>query len=57
MKALDKKYEPVIYKGAQHAFMRQGEMTGDAGNPNRKARDEAWDRWKKLLGELKAGTK
>jgi len=56
MKALDKKYEPVIYKGAQHAFMRQGEMTGDAGNPNRKARDEAWERWKKLLGELKAGT-
>lgn len=56
MKALGKKYEPVIYKGAQHAFMRQGEMTGDAGNPNRKARDEAWERWKKLLGELKAGT-
>jgi carboxymethylenebutenolidase len=56
MKALDKKYEPVIYKGAQHAFMRQGEMTGDAGNPNRKARDEAWERWKKLLGELKPGT-
>jgi carboxymethylenebutenolidase len=55
MKALEKKYEPVIYKGAQHAFMRQGETSGDANNPNRKAHDEAWARWKKLLGGLKAG--
>jgi carboxymethylenebutenolidase len=53
MKSLDKKYEPVIYKGAQHAFMRQGEMTDDAGNANRKARDDAWARWKKLLADLK----
>jgi carboxymethylenebutenolidase len=57
MKALDKKYEPVIYKGAQHAFMRQGELTDDAKDPNRKARDEAFARWQKLLGELKPGTK
>jgi carboxymethylenebutenolidase len=53
MKAAGKKYEPVIYKGAKHAFMRQGEMTDDANDPNRKARDEAWKRWTKLLGELK----
>src|SRR6185369_4586841 len=53
MKSLDKKYEPVIYKGAQHAFMRQGEITDDAKDANRKARDEAFERWKKLLGELK----
>jgi carboxymethylenebutenolidase len=53
MKSLDKKYEPVIYKGAQHAFMRQGEMTDDAGNANRKARDQAWERWKKVLADLK----
>jgi carboxymethylenebutenolidase len=53
MKALNKKYEPVIYKGAQHAFMRQGELTDDAKDPNRKARDEAWERWKKLLAKLK----
>ena len=33
MKALGKKYEPVIYKGAQHAFMRQGEMTDAAKTP------------------------
>jgi carboxymethylenebutenolidase len=57
MKTLDKKYEPVVYKGAKHAFMRQGEMTDDAKDPNRKARDEAFARWTKLLGELKPGTK
>jgi carboxymethylenebutenolidase len=53
MKELGKKYEPVVYKGAQHAFMRQGEMTGDSKNANREARDKAWIRWKKLLAELK----
>jgi carboxymethylenebutenolidase len=57
MKSLDKKYEPVIYKGAQHAFMRQGETTADPANPNRKARDEAWARWKKLLRELEPSSK
>ena len=31
-------------------------MTDDPKNPNRKARDEAWERWKKLLGELKPGS-
>jgi carboxymethylenebutenolidase len=53
MKALGKKYDPVIYEGAQHAFMRQGEMTKDPQDPNRKARDEAWERWKKVLADLK----
>jgi carboxymethylenebutenolidase len=53
MKQLDKKYEPVIYKGAGHGFMRQGEMTDDKSNADRKARDEGWGRWKKLIGELK----
>jgi len=53
MKAAGKKYEPVIYKGAGHGFMRSGEPN----NPNvregdKKARDEAWARWKKLLKEL-----
>jgi carboxymethylenebutenolidase len=55
MKAAGKKYEPVIYKGAGHGFMRSGEPD----NPNvregdQKARDEAWARWKKLLSELAA---
>jgi carboxymethylenebutenolidase len=53
MKAATKKYEPVIYKGAGHGFMRSGEPN----NPNmregdRNAREEAWERWKKLLAEL-----
>jgi len=53
MKAAGKKYEPVIYKGATHGFMREGEMpNGDEAN--KKARDDAWSRWKKLLVELAA---
>jgi carboxymethylenebutenolidase len=53
MKQLGKKYEPVIYKDAGHGFMRQGEMATDKTNPDRKARDEAWERWKKLLADIK----
>jgi carboxymethylenebutenolidase len=53
MKAAGKKYEPIIYKGAGHGFMRSGEPA----NPNmrdgdKKARDEAWARWKTLLKQL-----
>ena len=51
MKAAAKKYEPVTYKGAGHGFMREGEMPG-ADAANKKARDDAWARWKKLLKEL-----
>ncbi len=54
MRALGKTYEPVVYQGAGHAFMRLGEMTSDPTDANRKARDEAWQRWKKLLAELKS---
>ena len=51
MKAAGKKYEPVIYKGAGHGFMRDGESP--TGTPeNKKARDDAWARWKTLLKEL-----
>jgi carboxymethylenebutenolidase len=53
MKQLGKKYEPVIYEGAGHGFMRQGEMTTDSSNADRKARDEGWQRWKKHLAALK----
>jgi carboxymethylenebutenolidase len=53
MKAAGKKYEPIIYKGAGHGFMRSGEPN----NPQKrdadvKARDEAWARWKMLLKQL-----
>jgi carboxymethylenebutenolidase len=54
MKQLGKRFEPVIYKGAGHGFMRQGEMTDDKSNADRKARDEAWARWKEILAGLKA---
>jgi len=51
MKAAGKKYEPVIYKGAGHGFMREGEMP-NANEANKKARDDAWARWKTLLKQL-----
>jgi carboxymethylenebutenolidase len=53
MKAAGKKYEPVIYKGAGHGFMRSGEPANPSVRPGDKsARDEAWARWKTLLGQL-----
>lgn len=52
MKSAGKKYEPVIYKGAGHGFMREGEAPG-ASPENRKTRDDAWVRWKTLLKQLR----
>jgi carboxymethylenebutenolidase len=53
MKAAGKKYEPVIYKGAGHGFMRSGEPNNPAMRElDKKARDEAWTRWKTLLKQL-----
>ena len=52
MKAAGKKYEPVTYNGAGHGFMRDGENPSGS-DANKKARDEAWVRWKKLLANLK----
>jgi carboxymethylenebutenolidase len=51
MKDLGKTYEPVIYKGAGHGFMRAGEDPAGS-EPNRKAREDAWNRWKELLKKL-----
>jgi carboxymethylenebutenolidase len=48
MKQAGKTYEPVIYEGAGHGFMREGEAP-KASAANKKARDEAWTRWKELL--------
>lgn len=50
MKAAGKVYEPVTYEGAGHGFMRAGEAP-DAGDANKKARADAWVRWKSLLGK------
>lgn len=52
MKAAHKTYEPVVYEGAGHGFMRAGEAP-DASAANSKARSEAWDRWKSLLASAK----
>ena len=48
MKAAGKRFEPVIYDGAGHAFMRLGEMP-DAEPANKSARLFAWERWFALL--------
>jgi len=53
MKPAGKIFEPVTYSGASHGFMREGEGP-DASDANRKARDDAWKRWKSLLEKLKA---
>ncbi|MGH9903503.1 MAG: dienelactone hydrolase family protein [Pyrinomonadaceae bacterium] len=51
MKETGKKYEPVTYEGAGHGFMRAGEEPA-ATEANKKARDEAWARWKGILKKL-----
>ncbi|HET6972920.1 MAG TPA: dienelactone hydrolase family protein [Pyrinomonadaceae bacterium] len=51
MTELKKNYEPVTYEGAGHGFMRAGEAP-DANEANKKARDDAWARWKKLLAAI-----
>ena len=51
MKAAGKTYEPVKYEGAGHGFMRTGEDP-DPDAANKKAHDEGWERWKKMLGKL-----
>ena len=45
------KFEPVIYKGAGHGFMRQGQ---DPNGPpaDKQAREDAWKRWLELLKRL-----
>jgi carboxymethylenebutenolidase len=50
MKAAGKVYEPETYAGAGHGFMRAGEDPSGA-EANRKARADAWERWKKLLSK------
>ncbi len=59
MKSAGKTYEPVIYNGAGHGFMRAGEdptppAEGDKlkYDANKKARDDSWERMKSILGKL-----
>jgi carboxymethylenebutenolidase len=48
MKAAGKTFEPIVYDNAGHGFMRAGEAP-DANDANKKARQDAWVRWKALL--------
>jgi carboxymethylenebutenolidase len=62
MKAAGKTYDVVTYEGAGHGFMRAGEAPAPAADAdpkareayaaNKKARDEAWARWKAVLKKL-----
>jgi carboxymethylenebutenolidase len=52
MKKAGKTFEPVTYDGAGHGFMRAGEDPEDKNPANKKARDEAWKRWKSSLKKL-----
>jgi carboxymethylenebutenolidase len=51
MKELSKTYEPVVYKGAGHGFMRAGEDPAAKGD-NVTARNAAWERWKTILKKI-----
>jgi carboxymethylenebutenolidase len=65
MTELKKTYDPVTYEGAGHGFMRAGEAPEPTDKTaanyeknltdwkaNKKARDDAWARWKKLLAAI-----
>ena len=52
MKKTGKTYEPITYEGAGHGFMRAGEDPTDKNPMNKKARLQAWKRWKELLGKI-----
>jgi carboxymethylenebutenolidase len=52
MKDAGKSYEPTIYDGAGHAFMRRGEE--EAGSANSRAMTQGWERWLELLKQAAA---
>jgi carboxymethylenebutenolidase len=52
MKEAGKKFDPVVYEGAGHGFMRAGEDPANLKEANRWARNEAWERWKDILKKL-----
>jgi carboxymethylenebutenolidase len=51
MKAAGKVYEPVIYDGAGHGFMRAGEAP-DANDGNKKGREAGWKRMIEILKKV-----
>lgn len=48
MSNLEQPYDPVVYDGAGHGFMRRGVSDG-ASEPDAEAADAAWMRWLDLL--------
>ena len=52
MAAAGKKYDPVVYDGAGHGFMRAGEDPGDTNPANATARTEGLNRLEALLNGL-----
>jgi carboxymethylenebutenolidase len=52
MQASGKKFEPVLYDGAGHAYMRAGEEP-DASPANRAAMEKSWTRLLSLLSEVR----
>jgi carboxymethylenebutenolidase len=52
MQQAGKTYEPVVYEGAGHGFMRSGEDPTMNRPADKKARGEAWGRWKELLKKI-----
>jgi carboxymethylenebutenolidase len=52
MKTAGKFFEPVIYEGATHGFMRSGEQPG-ATEADKKARDAAWTKLKTITAKFK----
>jgi carboxymethylenebutenolidase len=53
MKAAGKFYEPVMYDGAGHGFMRAGEDPTNTNPANKTAREQGFARLVKLLHEMK----
>jgi carboxymethylenebutenolidase len=51
MKAAGKTYEPVVYAGAGHGFMRAG-LDNTPTPANKQAMLDAWKRWLTLLAKL-----
>jgi carboxymethylenebutenolidase len=52
MRGIGKKFDPVVYEGAGHGFMRAGEDPANLNEANKWARNEAWERWKGILKKL-----
>jgi carboxymethylenebutenolidase len=56
MKAAGKIYDAIVYDGADHGFMRAGQMD-DATAGNKKAAEDSWKRWLDLLAKVNAPAK